>query len=61
MKLDNIVVKKRNTFLEYIMGGCEIKLSVAVDLTLSNEDKKLYTESLHQTENIKQNHYYQAM
>lgn len=27
---------KRHTFLEYIFGGCEIQLSVAIDFTLSN-------------------------
>ena len=29
---------KRHTFLEYIFGGCEIQLSVAIDFTLSNGD-----------------------
>ena len=61
LNLYKIKVNKRETFLDYIMGGCEIKLSVAVDLTSSNEDKNIYPQSLHQTDNIKQNHYYQAM
>ena len=62
LKFGKMMVKNRNTFLDYVMGGCEVKLSVAVDLTSSNEDKKIYPKgSLHQTENIEQNHYYQAI
>ena len=33
---ENLVFHKRHTFLEYIFGGCEIQLSVAIDFTLSN-------------------------
>lgn len=29
-------IKKRHSFLEYIFGGCEIGLSIAIDFTLSN-------------------------
>ena len=29
-------IKKRHSFLEYVFGGCEIGLSVAIDFTLSN-------------------------
>ena len=32
----NVVFHKRHSFLEYIFGGCEMKLSVAIDFTLSN-------------------------
>lgn len=35
-RFENLVFHKRNTFLEYIFGGCEIQLSVAIDFTLSN-------------------------
>jgi hypothetical protein len=38
-------VKKAN-FLEYVFGGCEINLSVAIDFTLSNGDPR-EAESLH--------------
>ena len=31
-----MVFHKRHTFLEYIFGGCEIQLSIAIDFTLSN-------------------------
>ena len=37
---------KRHTFLEYIFGGCEIQLSVAIDFTLSNGHPK-EKDSLH--------------
>ena len=32
----DVVFHKRHSFLEYIFGGCEIQLSVAIDFTLSN-------------------------
>ena len=50
---------KRHTFLEYIFGGCEIQLSVAVDFTLSNghpSDK----DSLHYLD-LKKNEYLHAI
>lgn len=42
----NLQIVKRHTFLEYVFGGCEINLAIAVDFTLSNgspDDK----DSLH--------------
>ena len=35
-RFENLVIHKRHTFLEYIFGGCEIQLSIAIDFTLSN-------------------------
>ena len=32
----DVVFHKRHSFLEYIFGGCEIQLTVAIDFTLSN-------------------------
>ena len=29
-------MKKRHSFLDFIFGGCEIALSIAIDFTLSN-------------------------
>ena len=52
-------VARRHTFLEYVFGGCEISLSVAVDFTLSNgnpTDK----ESLHYFD-LKNNEYLNAI
>jgi hypothetical protein len=33
---ENLRFNKRHTFLEYVFGGCEIELSIAIDFTLSN-------------------------
>ena len=34
--MEKIVIQTRVTFLDYIFGGCEISLQVAVDFTASN-------------------------
>ena len=39
-------IKKRHSFLDFIFGGCEIGLQVAIDFTLSNGDPSKPT-SLH--------------
>ena len=36
MRFDTLEIKPRHSFLEYIFGGCEIGLSIAIDFTLSN-------------------------
>lgn len=36
LAFQKLEIKKRNSFLEYIFGGCEINLAIAVDFTLSN-------------------------
>lgn len=36
VSLSQIIVQKRVTFLDYIFGGCEISLQIAVDFTASN-------------------------
>lgn len=46
VKFNKVKIEKRHTFLEYVFGGCEINLSIAVDFTLSNGDPK-DSESLH--------------
>ena len=33
-------IQKRRTFLDFIFGGCEVGLSVAIDFTGSNGDPK---------------------
>lgn len=38
MVIENIIIQKRITFLDYIFGGTEISLQVAVDFTASNGD-----------------------
>jgi len=34
--ISNIEIKKKESFLDYIFGGCEVGLQIAVDFTLSN-------------------------
>ena len=36
LTLKNIKVERRHSFLEYVFGGCDIDLSIAIDFTLSN-------------------------
>ena len=34
--MNNLKIESQHSFLEYVFGGCEIDLSIAVDFTLSN-------------------------
>ena len=52
-------IKRRHSFLEYVMNGCEIGLSVAIDFTLSN-GKPSDPKSLH-TMNLERNEYLKAI
>jgi len=52
-------IMKRHTFLDYVLGGCEINLSVAIDYTLSNKDPR-DPKSLHCAD-LSRNQYYQAL
>ena len=36
MTFTRLEIKQRHSFLEYVFGGCEIGLSIAIDFTLSN-------------------------
>ncbi len=47
------------SFLEYVFGGCEINLSVAIDFTASN-GKPTDIDSLHNLDQNK-NEYLQAL
>lgn len=58
-QLKQTKIAKRNTFLEYIFGGCEINLAIAVDFTLSN-GKPDDRDSLH-NKNLGANQYHQAL
>lgn len=46
IQFQNLSFERRNSFLEYIFGGCELNLAVAIDYTLSNGDPK-DRDSLH--------------
>jgi hypothetical protein len=52
-----IKIEKRFSFLDYIHGGCQLKLSIAIDFTLSNGDPNA-GESLHNMKNLENNEYY---
>jgi hypothetical protein len=36
LNFSKLRIARRFTFLEYVFGGCEISLAIAVDFTLSN-------------------------
>ena len=55
----NIRFTNRNSFLEYIFGGCELNLAIGIDFTLSN-GKPNCGNSLHDL-NLNKNEYYKAL
>ena len=44
--MNQLKIERQHSFLEYVFGGCEIDLSIAVDFTLSNGDPR-QPSSLH--------------
>lgn len=46
LTLQNLKVERTHSFLEYVFGGCEIDLTLAIDFTLSNGDPRS-RDSLH--------------
>ena len=59
MKFKTLHISQRHTFLEYVFGGCEINLILAIDFTLSNGDPK-DRDSLHYFD-LNKNEYLQAI
>ena len=59
MTLVQLEVKQRHSFLEYVFGGCEIGLTVAIDFTLSNGEPSK-PGSLHYLD-MQKNEYLQAI
>jgi hypothetical protein len=55
----DVSVEKRASFLEYLFGGCQISLAIAIDFTASNGDPDM-GNSLHST-NLAGNSYMQAI
>ena len=53
-------ITKTYSFLEYIMGGCQINFTVGVDFTGSNGDPS-QPSSLHYIDPYKPNQYTQAL
>ncbi|XP_074221833.1 copine-6 isoform X3 [Camelus bactrianus] len=58
--LAQCTVEKVHTFLDYIMGGCQISFTVAIDFTASNGDPRS-SQSLHCLSSRQPNHYLQAL
>ena len=40
LDMANLKIDRQHSFLEYIFGGCEVDLSIAIDFTLSNGDPR---------------------
>lgn len=59
LKFDQFALKERFSFLDFIFGGCEIGLSIAIDFTLSNGVPSS-PESLHYL-NLQKNEYLNAI
>ncbi|KAK6467806.1 copine-6-like [Huso huso] len=53
-------VEKIHTFLDYIMGGCQIHFTVAIDFTASNGDPQ-NNQSLHYIDQSQPNEYLKAL
>lgn len=56
LTLEKFVVRQKISFLDFVYGGCEIGLAVAIDLTASNGDPK-DPNSLHYVGNFEKNEY----
>jgi len=59
LNLTDLKVERQHSFLEYVFGGCEVDLSIAIDFTLSNGDPR-QPDSLHYF-NPQKNQYIQAI
>ena len=46
LELEHLKFERKHSFLDYVFGGCEISLTIAIDFTMSNMDPK-DPESLH--------------
>jgi len=49
------------TFLDYIFGGCEIGVHIAIDYTLSNGDPSSVSSLHYLNPNTRQNEYTKAI
>jgi hypothetical protein len=36
IEIENVEKRRNSNFLEYVFGGCQINLNIAIDFTLSN-------------------------
>lgn len=58
-KMQNMKIEAHHSFLEYVFGGCEIDLTIAIDFTLSNGNPR-QQNSLHYFD-PNRNQYFQAI
>ncbi|XP_043914403.1 copine-6 [Protopterus annectens] len=58
--LTHCKVEKVHTFLDYIMGGCQIHFTVAIDFTASNGEPR-NSQSLHYIDSSQPNEYLKAL
>lgn len=56
----NFELRRTVNFLEYVFGGCDINLSIAIDFTASNGPPN-QSDSLHYMGNMQGNQYYNAL
>lgn len=40
LQLNGLKLERQHSFLEYVFGGCEVDLTMAIDFTLSNGDPR---------------------
>lgn len=40
LQMQNLKIERQHSFLEYVFGGCQVDLSIAIDFTLSNGDPR---------------------
>ena len=60
MTFSKLELTERHSFLEYVFGGCEIGLNIAIDFTGSNGDPKK-PSSLHYMHDMERNEYLKAV
>lgn len=60
VKLDHAMITKTYSFLEYVMGGCQINFTVGIDFTASNGEPN-QPDSLHYLDPHKPNQYTSAL
>ena len=60
MTFNSLELKKKHSFLEYVFGGCEIGLNIAIDFTGSNGDPTKRS-SLHYKGDMTNNEYLNAI
>lgn len=61
LTINEIDIRERITFLDYIMGGCKVNVHVAVDFTMSNGDPRSQDSLHYLNPRTQTNHYTEAI